>query len=315
MPIHELPKGWGSFSFSANFVRWMKRHAGAYDCVIVHGIWDFCALGTWWALRDSIVPYFVVTHGMLDPWFKNHQPVKHFLRWFYWPWGGYPVLRDSHAVFFQCDDERNRAQETFWLYDCHEFVVRSGAPGIPPTLVEGAANAFLSTHPTLSGKRLFTVFSDYNPIEGIHALAGAVDTLSKRGLWSGESMRLVIANPSDQAVQGVVEEITSRCGISGSVYWAGSLTEDEKWGALRASEIFLRLSSYEICGNRIIDALSAGTPVLTSTGVAIWKDIVNDGAGLSDEGTQEGCARMLKRWIGLPAEDKAAMRIRARRCF
>ena len=89
----------------------------------------------------------------------------------------------------------------------------------------------------------------------------------------------------------------------------------ETWDALRASEVFLRPSSYEICGIRVADALSAGTPVLMSTGVAIWKDIVNDEAGYADDLTPEGMARLLRRWIDLSREEREAFRQRAKQCF
>jgi glycosyltransferase involved in cell wall biosynthesis len=315
IPIYGLQNDQGSYGYNAKFVRWMKEHAGAYDCVIVHGIWDYCALGTWWALRDSTVPYFVFAHGMLDPWFKTYRPIRHLLRWLYWPWGVYPVLRDAHAVFFLCDDERNRARQAFWIYDCHEFVVRSGSSGISQPLVDGASEIFLSAHSELRGKRLFTFFADQDPAKGVRALAGAIGWLSERGIWNSQTMRLVIAGSADQAIRVVVEHSANQCGVGHCVYWTGALTESERWGVLRASEVFLRPSSYEISSNSVADALSAGTPVLVSTGVAIWKDLVNVGAGLADEGTSQGCARLLKKWVGLTHDEQAAMRLRARRCY
>ena len=147
------------------------------------------------------------------------------------------------------------------------------------------------------------------------ALAGAIDWLSERGIWDSQTMRLVIAGSADLAMRSVVEQFASQGGLGNCVYWTGVLTETERWGVLRASEAFLRPSPYEISSNSVADALSAGTPVLVSTGVAIWKDIVNDGAGLADEGTAQGCARLLKKWIGLSHSDQASMRLRARRCF
>jgi hypothetical protein len=55
--------------------------------------------------------------------------------------------------------------------------------------------------------------------------------------------------------------------------------------------------------------------VFMSTGVAVWKDIVNDGAGFADDATREGCGRMMERWIGLSVDDQSAVRIRARACY
>jgi len=315
VPIHRLPDGRGTLRINSPLNRWIMGRAGAFDCIIVHGIWDFCSLGTWRALRDSTVPFFVFTHGMLDPWFKHRRPLRHFVRWFYWLSAGYPILRDAHAVFFLSDDERFRARDTFWLYDCHEFVVRQGVMGIPQGLAESCAETFLSGRPELRGKRLFTVFADPNSIEGLRAVMEAIESLSQRGAWDIRQMRLVIACSDIRAVKDRVESDPSHRAAGASLHWTGPLTDAETWGALRASEVFLRPSSYEICCGRVADALSAGTPVLVATGLAIWKDIVNDGAGLADESTAEGCMRVLEKWMGLPHPDKVAMRARARQCF
>jgi glycosyltransferase involved in cell wall biosynthesis len=241
--------------------------------------------------------------------------MRHLLRWLYWPWGAYPVLRDAHAVFFLSDDERHRARQAFWLYDCHEFVVRFGTQGIPPAMVEDAADVFLEAHPALYGKKLFTVFADNNAVEGIDPLTQAIEMLSQRGIWNASFMRLVIAGTADRVVKDAVMRHVGSRGLGGSVYWAENLNEQEKWGLLRASDVFLRLSPYEIWGNRVADSLSAGTPVLVSRGVAAWKDIVNDGAGLADDATKEGCARMLESWIALSVDEQSAIRIKSRACF
>jgi glycosyltransferase involved in cell wall biosynthesis len=313
--IHILEGGLGSYGYYARFVRWMRNNAGGFDCVIVHGIWDYCALGTWWALRDTNVPFFIFTHGSLDPWFKTRHPIRHLLRWLYWPWGAYPVLRDAHAVFFLSDDERHRARQAFWLYDCHEFVVRFGAHGIPPALVEDVADGFLVAHPALQGKKLFAIHSDDQIAEGVEALARSMDILSRKGVWNAQFMRLVVAGPVDRALRDSVARFAESHGLGDCIYWIENPDENEKWGLLRASDAFLRLPSYEICGARVAESLSAGTPVLMSTGVAVWKDIVNDGAGFAGEATPEGCGRMLERWIGLSLDERSAIRIKARACF
>ena len=54
-----------------------------YDAVIVEGLWQFHGYATWKALRGGPVPYFVFTHGMLDPWFKRKYPFKHLKKWLY----------------------------------------------------------------------------------------------------------------------------------------------------------------------------------------------------------------------------------------
>jgi glycosyltransferase involved in cell wall biosynthesis len=312
VPVHRLPRGIGSYGLSRTFVRWLGTNAARYDCVIVHGIWSFSALGTWWALRDSKTPFFIFTHGNLDPWFKHSRPLRHLASWLYWPWGVYPVLRDAHAVFFVCDNERQRARETFWLYDCHEFVVRTGSAETPRE--QTFSGPFLAKHPGLWGRRIFLYVADHDPDHGIRTLLGAVERLAGKGSWDRGSMTLVITGTDDEATREAAKR-AERLGIGQSVFCAGQLDGDEFWDALGSAEATLRPSSSEVCARRVAESLSAGTPVLMSTGSAVWKDVVNSGAGLADDSDAEGIARILERWIALPESEKLSMRELARRCY
>jgi len=312
LTVHRLPRGIGAYGLSRRFVRWLRMNAARYDCVIIHGIWSFSALGTWWALRGTKTPFFVFTHGELDPWFKQSRPLRHLARWFYWPWGVYPVLRDAHAVFFVCDNERQRARETFWLYDCHEFVVRTGSAvaAREPTF----PGPFLAKHPGLWGRRIFLYVADHDADHGVRTLLGAVDRLAAKGSWDRGSMTLVIAGTDKEVTLGTAKR-AERLGIGQSVFCAGHLNEGEIWDALRSSEATLRPSSFEICGRRVAESLSYGKPVLMSTGSVVWKDVVNSGAGFAGESDAEGIARTLERWLALPDSEKLATRDLARRCF
>ncbi len=58
------------------------------------------------------------------------------------------------------------------------------------------------------------------------------------------------------------------------------LTGDLKWGAFRAAEAFVLPSHQENFGIAVVEALACGKPVLISDKVNIWREIVEDGAGL-----------------------------------
>jgi glycosyltransferase involved in cell wall biosynthesis len=128
-------------------------------------------------------------------------------------------------------------------------------------------------------------------------------------------MQLVVAGAKDEATLAAMDRIAGNRGVSNSVSFVRYTADKSADDVLCASEAFLRPSSYEICGHRVADALSAGVPAIMSTGVAMWRDVVNDGAGIADDETPEGFARSLKRWIGLNGEERAAFRAKASICF
>src|SRR6202030_4246906 len=99
-------------------------------------------------LKRRGVPYYVFTHGMLDPWFKKAYPLKHLKKLLYWPWAEYRVLRDAKAVLFTSEEERILARRSFALYRVRERVVAYGTAA-PPGNSEQLRTQFLAQHPEL----------------------------------------------------------------------------------------------------------------------------------------------------------------------
>src|SRR5262245_2401494 len=66
--IHCLGPGYLKYRYAPRFVPWLKRNFSRFDAVVVNGIWQYHSLATWSVLRHSTTPYYVFTHGMLDPW-------------------------------------------------------------------------------------------------------------------------------------------------------------------------------------------------------------------------------------------------------
>jgi glycosyltransferase involved in cell wall biosynthesis len=74
-------------------------------------------------------------------------------------------------------------------------------------------------------------------------------------------------------------------------------------------------SHQENFGIAVVEALACATPVLISNKVNIWREIVDDGAGLAEPDTIEGTTHLLERWLRLPDNDRELMRAKARQCF
>ncbi len=124
--IHRLGPGVGKYQYSGSFVPWLRERAGRFDCVIAHDFWQYPCLAAWRALRDSSTPYFVFTHGMLDPWFQRTYPLKHLKKVLYWRAAGHKVLRDARAVFFTTEEEKVLSGQSFRPYECDGVTVGFG---------------------------------------------------------------------------------------------------------------------------------------------------------------------------------------------
>lgn len=308
--VHALGPVGTKYGFRSRLHSWLKRHGGNYDGVIINGLWQFSSLAVWSALRGSSTPYYVFTHGMLDPWFKRAYPLKHLKKWLYWPWAEYRVLRDARAVFFTSEEERRLARQSFWLYRCREVVVGYGTK--QPFGEAGEQRArFLGVFPKCVGKRLFVFMGRLHEKKGcdlvLHAFAAVA---------AGDpSLHLLMAGPDQEGSQRKLSDLAHSLGLSGRVTWPGMLKGELKWGALRAAELFLLPSHQENFGIAVAEALACGVPVLISNRVNIWREVQESGAGLVDADTKEGTLLSCQRWLQLSESERQSMRDKAVRCF
>jgi glycosyltransferase involved in cell wall biosynthesis len=309
-PVHPLGSSQSGFAYSRRFVPWLRANRGRYDIAIVNGIWQFHSIGAWQALRNSSTPYFLFTHGMLDPWFKKQYPMKHLKKWMYWPWAEYRVLRDARAVLFTCEEERRLARTSFWLYRCNEIVVNYGTslpkgdPGIE-------RRAFFENHPELQGKKLMLFLGRIHPKKGCDLLISAFAKL----LAGNREWQLVMAGPDQVGWQKELEAKAAMLNVAGQITWTGMLAGEAKCGALRAAEVFVLPSHQENFGIAVAESLAAGLPVLISNQVNIWREIEGDKAGFVRADTLDGTCEMLQSYLQITAAERQAMRDAALRCF
>jgi glycosyltransferase involved in cell wall biosynthesis len=288
----------------------LRANCAAYDAVLVHGIWQYHSFAVWRALRHALTPYFVFTHGMLDPWFKRTYPLKHLKKWLYWPWAEYRVLRDAAAVLFTCEEERLLARRSFWLYRCREAVVHLGtAP--PPLAAARQIAAFQEAFPRAVGRRVLLFLSRIHPKKGCDLLIRAFAEVAR----SDPTLLLLMAGPDQVGWRGALEALAARLGVANQILWTGMLAGDLKWGAFQVAEAFVLPSHQENFGIAVVEALACGKPVLISDKVNIWREITADRAGLVEPDTAAGIARLLREWLEMAAEDRASIEAGARASY
>ena len=312
LKIHALGPSYLSYGYSPKLVPWLEAHCREYAFVVVNGIWQFSSFGAWRVLRKAGIPYFVFTHGMLDPWFKHHYPLKHLKKWLYWPWAEYRVLRDASAVLFTCLQEKLLARESFWLYRCNEAVVSYGTAGWKGDAAV-QKQLFLEKFPHLVGKRLVLFLGRVHEKKGCDLLIEAFHRFVSEAPES--AFHLVMAGPWDNPFGRKLKKRVEHLGMEERVTWTGMLEGDAKWGAFQASDVFILPSHQENFGISVAESLSASLPVLISDKVNIWREIKEAHAGLVENDDLQGTYSLLKRWACLGDQEREEKRKIARRCF
>jgi len=321
----------GGYAFSSSFSKWLRTKAQNYDIIILNGLWKFPNIAVWWEFskghflgRKKKIPYIIYPHGMLDPWFKHHYPDKHLKKAIYWGLFERHVIKGAAAVCFTCEEERRLARKTFWPYSCTEKVVGMGITGVPED-VESQLAAFREEFPSLAGQPFLLFLGRIHEKKGVNLLLHAYASAAKA---NASLPRLVVAGPAAspdylQEMRALASKLglsvgdgrTSGVNASAQVHFLPMLSGKVKWGAFRLAEVFILPSHQENFGIAVVEALACGVPVLISNKVNIWREIVEENAGLVDADTEAGTGQLLSRWQAMSLEEKACMRKAARTCF
>lgn len=300
-PVQVFP-GRGNFGWAPDFPRWLRAHAQDFAGIFVHGLWQWQGLGTMQALPGTGAGYFLFPHGMLDPWFREAFPWRHFRKLCYWKLIEHRVVRAAAGVAFTSEEEQRLGRETFRPWSPKREVIVSLGTTAPPRPAEELRALFETRFPQLRGERILLFLGRLHEKKGCDLLVEAFRRVKP-------PLHLVFAGPcADPRFEA---DLRARAeGLH--VTFTGPLYGDDKWAALAAAEAFILPSHQENFGIAVAEALASGVPVLLSQRVNIWREVVEDGAALAETDDVAGTARLLERWL---AADHAAMRLAAHRCF
>ena len=310
-PVTAMGKGIGRYGYNPKLAPWLRQNAGRFDCVIVHGLWNYSSFGSWRALRNLSTPYCIFVHGMMSPWFREHYPLKHLKKQAFWLLAEGRVLRDARYVLFTCDEERLSARNVFRGFRYRECVPGYGTAD-PTGDADSQKSEFLATFPALKDKRFFLFLGRIHSVKGcdllIEAFAESLSTLPS-------DFDLAIAGPDPSGKIPGLKKLAERLGISDRTHWLEMLEGDLKWGALRAADALIHPSHHENFGMVIAEAMACGTPVLISDKVNIWREVVKSQGGVVEPDTVEGTRKLICRFLALSGGELAQMKTAARQGF
>lgn len=301
-------RNWANYSPAA--LAWGRAHLHEFDACVVNGLWNYSTRIARQLLVGSGVPYVVYPHGMLDPWFRSHYPLKHAAKQVLWTSNEGVLLREADAVLFTCEEERLLARRTFRPYSARERVIAYGA-GAPPPPDPGQITQFRALLPAL-GERPYILF-----LSRIHEKKGCdllVDAFAK--VAAGEpDLDLVIAGPDQVGLATGLRARAAKLGIADRIHWPGMVGGAAKYGAFRGARAFILPSHQENFGIVVAEALACECPVLISDKVNIWREIAAEKAGIVAPDTAQGTLSLLTRFLSLDAAAVAAMVTNGKRLF
>jgi glycosyltransferase involved in cell wall biosynthesis len=324
-PVHALGPSDNGWHYSARLLPWLTDNLDRFDAVIVHGLWLYHSHAVCKAIAqrrqqpNARAPrFFVMPHGMLDPWFQkaSGRRIKAIRNWAYWKLIENKVINEADGLLFTCQTELLLAREPFSPYrPARELNVGHGIADVP-TFDPAMQAAFRERCPTLGDAPYLLFLSRIDTKKGVDLL---IDAYAALQLATGTAVlpKLVVAGPGLDSVYGnqIRQQVTQSPALANAVLFPGMLTGDAKWGAFYGCQAFVLPSHQENFGIAVVEALACGKPVLISDQVNIWREIDAMDGGLIGSDTQAGTQQLLENWLALSAGEQRQMGQRARQTF
>lgn len=254
-----------------------------------HGLWDPSYGRVASRLRKCKRPYVISPHGMLEPWAFRHR------RWKKLPYFWLIERRflDGAAALFVTS-----AMEAEHL---QRVIRHPNVEILPLGCRDRRGPAYELARKTLgwqSHERVLLFLSRIDVKKGLGMLLLALKS-RKEDL---HDWRLMIVGDGDPEYVASLKAIASAAGAnSPAVEWVGSVWGDERWPYLQGADLFCLPTHSENFGIAVLEALHAGTPVLT-TNQTPWRDHSSaDGIFICEPDTasiSDGLQRILTRLSG-----------------
>jgi glycosyltransferase involved in cell wall biosynthesis len=235
--------------------------------------------------RQLGVPYIVSIHGMLDDWSMTQRGLKKKL---FLSVGGRRYMRLAARLHYTAAAEREQAEQKVpgstgavlpCLVDLSPF---QSLPGREPARAAFAA---------LGGEDPKLLFlSRLHEKKGVHLLIEAAALLRQKG----RRFKLLLAGTGSPAYENQLREQTRRLQLEDAVSFLGLVKGVEKISLYQSADLFVLPTQQENFGLVLIEALAAGTPVLTTRGTDIWQDIAAAGGTIAEYTPAAICAALDK---------------------
>jgi glycosyltransferase involved in cell wall biosynthesis len=312
-PVHALGQGSGPWHYSKALIPWLVEQLPRFDAVINHGLWQYPS----YAIRQACamlkkqgkeIPYYVMPHGMLDPWFQK-APERRLKAWrnsLYWALLERRTVADAAGLLFTCAEELRLARQTFpsSYQPRNELNVGYGISDVPELPKEERQERMEALGYTGSGVNTLLFLSRIHPKKGLLELLGAYVRMHGQGC---SLPKLLVAGPGMETPYGRQAAELAATLPPGTVQFLGMLKGRDKWAAFQTCEAFILPSHQENFGIAVVEALASGKPVIITDQVNIWSEVIDAGAGLCSSDDIQGLIDALSIWIRTPLKKRLEM--------
>lgn len=248
------------FGGSVRQMLWLWRSAGSFDQIQIHSIF---AISSVYAIAISSmrrVPVLLWAHGSLLPDdLRKHARVKRALG----PLLTKRLLDQCAALLFTTTRESEEAI-TYGSNTPREVVA---LPVAPLDLTDAKPEAWKVRYGIPAEVPLVLFLSRIDYKKRLPLLVEAMSHLKNT------DAHLVIVGDGPATERRLVDQAILRHGLGSRVHFTGWVEGTDRTGAFAAGDVFVLLSDFENFGLAVVEAMSAGCPVVISRQVYLASDL------------------------------------------
>ena len=246
--FHPLGPCISSYRYRLDLHAELEEIISEYDVIQMHGVWEAIYYYSVLAAKRQGRKVIITACGLLSNYGLSKNSLKKSI---YLRLRGNRLIQAADAVHFSTELEKKTWGLGFRVR--HEIVAPNGIS------LEDVPSSGLEN----SSKEDFVLFlSRIHPVKGLERILP---------FWEKhvDIPKLVIAGSGDkQYMLDLKKKFPSK-----RIEWIGEVYGDKKWSLFRSAKLFILPSHFESFGNVVIEALSAGTPVLASSDVALSEEL------------------------------------------
>lgn len=286
---------------SADFNRDINRLVGEADVVHLHGLWTGQNWAAGKAARKARKPYIMTPHSMMMPWAWQRSRLKKQMAGVLFEHANLRGARMLHAL----SQGEADAMRKLGFNDRIELI--PNGLHVEQFAALPAPEAFIQRFPATRDRRWILFLGRISEQKGIvEAMRGCFDAAA-----SGKEFQLIVAGHDEFGLQKLLETAVRRKGLEERVTFTGVLDRQTVLSVLGRSTLLLQPSKSEGLSMSILEALSAGVPVLISPACNM-PEVESHGAGRIVEPDRTAIAAALKQLFSLSPAELSSMGTRGR---
>lgn len=247
VPVHRLPRLRGRGYVAPRMVSWLQRHIREFDVVHTRAAFNLPAMLAGMASKRNNVPLVFQPQGSLDQWSLQQKRQAKRL------WLSQVerrVLPSASVIQVSTIQEAGFVRQVGWL---GSVPIRIIPPAIQPRDRDDVE--------TERGRQTILFASRIHPKKGLQDLLVAIEQL-------GRPVQLRIAGTGEAREIERMKRLIAQLQIQDRVAWVGQLSQSDLQQEMAGASLFVLPSYSENFGMTIVEAASAGLPVVTTQEVA-----------------------------------------------